>query len=79
MSETTPPPCMGPTMRSRRVGQALALFTAPWCFVVANTGDVLTSPGGLDDTTARGALMISAAHPLADKWLSSIRQRCPAF
>jgi hypothetical protein len=70
MSEMTPPTPVGRTIRSRQVAQALALFTAPWCFVVANTGDVLTSPQGLDDTTARGALMISQAHPIADKWLS---------
>ncbi|WP_426563320.1 hypothetical protein ACPPVT_19830 [Angustibacter sp. McL0619] len=60
----------GRTTRSRRVGQALALFVAPWCFVVANLGDALTSPNGLDDTTSRGALEISATHPLADKWLT---------
>ncbi len=72
MDETTPAASPGRTVRSRRVGQALALFTAPWCLVVADTGDVLTAPSGMDDTTARGALTISAAHPAAETWLSGI-------
>jgi hypothetical protein len=58
------------TERARRVGQGLALMVAPWAFVIANTGDVLTTDGGLDDTTPRGALLIAAAHPLADKWFT---------
>jgi hypothetical protein len=72
MSETRTRTPEGRTIVGRRVAQALALFTAPWCFVVANTGDVLTNPHGLDDTTARGALLTSAAHPLVDKWLSFV-------
>ena len=60
------------TARARRIGQGLALVLAPWAFVVANTGDVLTRTGGLDDTTPRGALLISAAHPLADKWFTFV-------
>ena len=31
------------TERTRRVGQGLALILAPWAFVIANTGDVLTT------------------------------------
>ncbi len=58
------------TERTRRVSQALALMIAPWAFVIANTGDVLTTGDGLDDTTPRGALLISAAHPLADRWFT---------
>lgn len=58
------------TERTRRVSQGLALMVAPWAFVIANTGDVLTTDGGLDDTTPRGALLIAAAHPLADKWFT---------
>ena len=58
------------TERARRVGQGLALILAPWAFVIANLGDVLTTEDGLDDTTPRGALLISAAHPLADKWFT---------
>jgi hypothetical protein len=60
------------TERTRRVSQGLALMLAPWAFVIANTGDVLTTEQGLDDTTPRGALLISAAHPLADKWFTFI-------
>ena len=58
------------TARTRRVSQGLALMVAPWAFVIANTGDVLTTEHGLDDTTPRGALLIAAAHPLADKWFT---------
>ena len=60
------------TERTRRVSQGLALMLAPWAFVIANTGDVLTTEHGLDDTTPRGALLISTAHPLADKWFTFI-------
>jgi hypothetical protein len=45
---------------------------APVTFLVANLGDVLTKTSGVDDTTARGALEISAAHPLADTVLSCV-------
>ena len=58
------------TERTRRVSQGLALMVAPWAFVVANSGDIATSDHGLDDTTPRGALLISAAHPLSDKWFT---------
>lgn len=60
----------GRTMRTRRVCQGVALLVAPWAFVVANTGDVLTSVPGQDDTTPRGALLIAAAHPIAEKWFT---------
>ena len=60
----------GRTMRTRRVSQALALLLAPWAFVLANAGDVLTSVPGEDDTTPRGALLIAAAHPTAEKWFT---------
>ena len=40
--------------------------------MIANSGDILTTEHGLDDTTPRGALLISAAHPLADKWFTFI-------
>ena len=58
------------TLRARRVGQGLALVVAPWAFVIANTGGIVTSEPGLDETTPRGALLISAAHPVADKWFT---------
>ena len=60
----------GRTMRTRRVGQGLALLVAPWAFVVANAGDVVNRVPGQDDTTARGALLIAAAHPTAEKWFT---------
>lgn len=60
------------TEGTRRVSQGLALMVAPWAFVIANTGDVVTTERGLDDTTPRGALLIAAAHPLADKWFTFI-------
>ena len=47
MDETTPAASPGRTVRSRRVGQALALFTAPWCLVVADTGDSETWLSGI--------------------------------
>ena len=50
--------------------QGVALLVAPWAFVVANAGDVVTRVPGQDDTTPRGALLISAAHPTADKWFT---------
>jgi hypothetical protein len=60
----------GRTERTRRLSQGLALMLAPWAFVVANAGDVVTTEHGLDDTNARGALLIAAAHPVADKWFT---------
>jgi hypothetical protein len=54
------------------VGQAAALVAAPLTFFVANLGDALTKSPGQDDTTARGALEISAAHPLADTILTCV-------
>jgi hypothetical protein len=50
----------------RRALQATALVVGPLALVGANLGDALTRSSGQDDTTARGALEISAAHPLAD-------------
>ena len=69
-------PSRTPTARTRRLGQASALVAAPVTFLVANLGDVLTKTSGVDDTTARGALEISAAHP----WLTPCcrASRCSA-
>ena len=61
------------TERTRRIAKCLALILAPWAFVIANSGDILTTEHGLDDTKPRGALLISAAHPLADKWFTFTR------
>ncbi len=61
-----------PRPLDRAVGQAAALVAAPLAFFVADLGDVLTKAPGQDDTTARGALEISAAHPVADTALTCI-------
>ena len=47
-------------------------MAAPFAFLVADLGDVLTKSSDQDDTTARGALEISAAHPVADTLLSCV-------
>jgi hypothetical protein len=60
----------GRTMRTRRTCQGLALITAPWAFVIANAGGIVTAVPGQDDTNPEGGLLISAAHPLADKWFT---------
>ena len=60
------------TLLRRATGQAAALLAAPLAFFVADLGDVLTKVPGQDDTTARGALEISAAHPLADTVLTCV-------
>ncbi|MEO6511081.1 MAG: hypothetical protein ABIO16_08835 [Nocardioides sp.] len=60
------------TSSRRRTAQATALVAAPLAFVVANLGSVLTTASGQDDTTARGALEISVAHPLADTLLTCV-------
>ena len=45
----------------------------PVAFFVETVGDVLDqSRPGRDDTTARGALEISAAHPVADTLLPCV-------
>jgi hypothetical protein len=58
----------GRTIRTRRTGQALALLAAPWGFVIANATDAWTTRHGGSDETAKGALQLSAAHPLTEKW-----------
>ena len=65
-------PSRSRTARTRRLGQASALVAAPFAFLVADLGDVLTKSSDQDDTTARGALEISAAHPVADTLLSCV-------
>ena len=46
---------------------ALALFIAPWGFVIANALYLWTTLHGGDDLTSRNALALAAAHPLADR------------
>jgi hypothetical protein len=58
----------GRTMRTRRVGQAVALLVAPWAFVLANAGYAWMTRHGGSDESAKGALQLSAAHPSLDKW-----------
>jgi hypothetical protein len=55
------------TARARRVGLSLALFVAPWGFVVANTLYAWTTLHGGDDLSSRNALALAAAHPLASR------------
>lgn len=50
----------------RRRGQALALWTAPWAFVLANTAYAWSTRHGGSDSTAAGALKLSAANPGLD-------------
>jgi hypothetical protein len=58
------------TARARQVGLALSLFVAPWCFVLANTGESIIGMRGGDDLTPRGALTIAAAYPELERWAS---------
>jgi hypothetical protein len=60
----------GRTMRARQVGQAAALFTAPWFFVAANAADAWTTRRGGSDETAKGAIELAVAHPTLSKWAS---------
>ncbi|MDP9219544.1 MAG: hypothetical protein M3P23_03285 [Actinomycetota bacterium] len=56
------------TLRTRQVGQAAALFAAPWFFVAANAADAWTTRHGGNDETAKGAILLSVAHPSLEKW-----------
>ena len=49
------------TERTRRVSQGLALMVAPWAFVIANTGDVLTTDTA--STTPRHVAPCSSPPP----------------
>ena len=60
-------PGLGRTARVRRDGMAMALFIAPWGFVIANALYLWTTLHGGDDLTSRNALALAAAHPLADR------------
>jgi len=60
----------GRTVRARQVGQAAALFVAPWFFVAANAADAWTTRRGGSDQTAKGAIELAVAHPTLDKWAS---------
>jgi hypothetical protein len=61
---------LGRTTRVRQVGLAAAALVAPWCIVVANTGDSISKIHGGDDLTPRGDLALSAAHATLDRWSS---------
>ncbi|MEU6407315.1 hypothetical protein [Microbispora sp. NPDC046933] len=54
--ETAPP-------HTRHAPLALALFTAPWGFVVANAAYAWATRGGGSDATGAEALALAAAHP----------------
>ncbi|WP_327043920.1 hypothetical protein OG320_19285 [Microbispora sp. NBC_01189] len=49
--------------RARHVPLALALFTAPWGFVVANGAYAWATRAGGDDSTGANTLALVAAHP----------------
>ncbi|WP_405088764.1 hypothetical protein [Microbispora sp. NBC_01389] len=49
--------------RARHVPLALALFTAPWGFVVANAAYAWATRDGGSDSTGAEALALTAAHP----------------
>jgi len=51
--------------RARRTGLALALFVAPWGFVVANAVYAWMTLHGGDDLTSRHALALAGTHPFA--------------
>jgi hypothetical protein len=55
------------TARLRRNALALALFVAPWGFVVANGAYAYMTLHGGQDLTGAGALALSAAHPTANR------------
>ncbi|WP_424528616.1 hypothetical protein ACOZ38_02800 [Sphaerisporangium viridialbum] len=69
--ETSVPPSELPSERSAPVGPprtrsvplALALFTAPWGFVVANSAYAWATRAGGSDSTGAGALALAAAYP----------------
>jgi hypothetical protein len=58
------------TAKARRVALALAMFTAPWFIVVAETGHSLANPHGGDDIDPAVALGIAADHTTLMRWAS---------
>ena len=63
--ETTDP---SRTAGARRAGLALALFTAPWLIVAANTAHTVMTLDGVDDLTPEGDLALAAGYPVLDRW-----------
>jgi hypothetical protein len=58
------------TAKARRVALALAMFTAPWFIVVAETGHSIANPHGGDDIDPAVALAIAADHTTLMRWSS---------
>ncbi len=61
------------TAATRRVGLALAMLVAPWLIVVAETGNALDNPHGLDDISNNAAgLALTAEHLTTVQWTSFV-------
>ena len=58
------------TAATRRWGLALAMFTAPWLIVIAETGHSLGNPHGTDDLDPAVALTIASEHTTLQRWSS---------
>jgi hypothetical protein len=58
------------TATTRRVALALAMFTAPWFIVLAETGHSIASPHGGDDINPAVALAMAADHTTLMRWAS---------
>ncbi len=58
------------TAKTRRVALALAMFTAPWLIVVAETGHSIANPHGKDDIDPAVALAIATDHTTLQRWSS---------
>lgn len=58
------------TARARRVGLAIAMFTAPWFIVLAETGHSIANPAGKDDIDPAVALTIATDHTTLLRWSS---------
>ena len=58
------------TAKTRRVALALAMFTAPWLIVAAETGHSIANSHGKDDIDPAVALAIAAGHTTLQRWSS---------
>ena len=67
---TTDPDPMTRTATTRRVGLALAMLSAPWFIVVAETGHAVLAAGVEDDLDPRASLAMTAEHLTLNRWLS---------
>jgi hypothetical protein len=58
------------TEKARRWGLALAMLTAPWLIVIAETGHALGNPHGADDLDPAVALTLARDHTTMQRWSS---------